>query len=219
MNTNDNASLAEELMAQLQGAPMQQIAQQLGSNPQETGSAVSMALPMLLGALGHNAQQPGGADSLMNALQGHMPSQQPQAALGGMGGLDLGGLLGSVLGGGGAAGGSSSMGADILGHIFGGKQDRAGSSLGQASGLGAGGGQLLQILAPIVMAFLANRVSSGGMDTGGLGNMLGQEKTRAQQQGGAGGGLLGSLLDQDGDGQVGIGDLLKMGTSFLGGRR
>ncbi|MPM61774.1 hypothetical protein SDC9_108634 [bioreactor metagenome] len=113
----------------------------------------------------------------------------------------------------------SSPGADILGHIFGGSQQRAENGLGQASGLGAGGGQLLQILAPIVMAFLANRVQSGGMDTGGLGNMLGQEKTRAQQPGGLGGGLLGSLLDQDGDGQVGIGDLLKMGTSFLGGRR
>lgn len=32
-------------------------------------------------------------------------------------------------------------------------------------------------------------------------------------------GLLGSVLDQDGDGQVGLGDLLKMGTSLLGGRR
>ncbi|WP_353236445.1 DUF937 domain-containing protein [Diaphorobacter ruginosibacter] len=217
MNTNDNASLAEELMAQLQGAPMQQIAQQLGTNQQEAGSAVGMALPMLLGALGHNAQQPGGADSLMNALQGHMPSQQPQAAMG-MGGLDLGGLLGSVLGGG-AAAGSQSMGADILGHIFGGRQQSAGNSLGQATGLGASGGQLLQILAPIVMAFLANRVQAGGVDSGGLGNMLGQEKARAQQQGGLGGGLLGSLLDQDGDGKVDIGDLLKMGTSLLGGRR
>lgn len=217
MNMNSNASLVDELMAQLQGSPMQQIAQQLGTDQQQAGDAVGMALPMLLGAMGHNAQQPGGADSLFNALQGHMPDQQPQQAMG-LGGLDLGGLLGSVLGGG-AARGSAVPGADILGHIFGGNQDRAGSNLGQASGLGANGGQLLQILAPIVMAFLANRVRSGGMDTGGLGNMLGQEKTRAQQQGGTGGGLLGSLLDQDGDGQVGIGDLLKMGTSFLGGRR
>ena len=108
---------------------------------------------------------------------------------------------------------------DILGHIFGGNQQNAGNSLGQASGLGAGGGQLLQILAPIVMAFLANRVQSGGLDTGALGNMLGQEKSRVQQQGGAGGGLLGSLLDQDGDGQVGLGDLLKMGAGFLNNRR
>ena len=233
MNMSNNASLVDELMAQLQGAPMQQISQQLGTDQQQAGDAVGMALPMLLGSLGHNAQQPGGADALFNALQGHMPDQQPQQAMG-LGGLDLGGLLGSVLGGGGGAGGglgglgglASALGGgsgggagDILGHIFGGNQQNAGNSLGQASGLGAGGGQLLQILAPIVMAFLANRVQSGGLDTGALGNMLGQEKSRVQQQGGAGGGLLGSLLDQDGDGQLGLGDLLKMGAGFLNNRR
>jgi hypothetical protein len=49
--------------------------------------------------------------------------------------------------------------------------------------------------------------------------VLGQERARVQQQGGLGGGLLGSLLDQDGDGEVGLGDLLKMGGSLLGGRR
>jgi hypothetical protein len=52
------------------------------------------------------------------------------------------------------------------------------------------------------MAFLASRVQSGGLDAGGLGQALGQERERAQAQGGLGGGLLGSLLDQDGDGQV-----------------
>lgn len=218
MNTTNNASLVEELMSQLQGAPMQQIAQQLGTNQQAAGDAVGMALPMLLGAMGNNAQQPGGAAALWGALQDHAPGQQPAQAMG-LGGLDLGGLLGSVLGGAGAgAGRAPTSGADILGHIFGGNQQRAESGLGQASGLGANGGQLLKILAPIVMAFLAQRVSAGGMDAGGLGNMLGQEKSRVQQQGGLGGGLLGSLLDQDGDGQVGIGDLLKMGTSFLNRR-
>lgn len=217
MNTNVNASLVDELMAQLQGAPLQQIAQQLGTDQQQASDAVGMALPMLLGSLGHNAQQPGGADALFNALQNHTPDQQPQQAMG-LGGLDLGGLLGSVLGGGGAASGGG-MGADILGHIFGGNQQNAGNSLGQASGLGAGGGQLLQILAPIVMAFLANRVQSGGLDTGALGNMLGQEKSRVEQQGGLGGGLLGSLLGGAGGAQGGLGDLLKMGASLLGGRR
>jgi hypothetical protein len=76
---------------------------------------------------------------------------------------------------------------------------------------------LLTLLAPIVMAFLAQRVQAGGMDAGRLGQTLGQERARVQQQGGLGGGLLGSLLDQDGDGQVGMGDLLKMGGSLLVG--
>ena len=132
------------------------------------------------------------------------------------GGNDLGSLLGSLLGGGGGAGGGQPDGAAILGHIFGGSQQRAEAGLGQATGLGANAGQLLQMLAPIVMSFLAQRMSSGGMNAGGLGQVLGQEHARVQQQGGLGGGLLGSLLDQDGDGQVGLSDLLKIGGGLLG---
>lgn len=202
---NSPASLATELMAQLQGAPLQQMAQQLGASPAQTQDAVGAALPLLLGTLGHNAAQPQGAMDLFGALQRDHS-----------GAPDLGDLLGSLLGGG---GGGQTDGAAILGHIFGGQQQRAEAGLGQATGLGANAGQLLQMLAPIVMAFLAKRMQSGGMDAGGLGQVLGQERARVQQQGGLGGGLLGSLLDQDGDGEVGLGDLLKMGDSLLGGRR
>lgn len=209
---NAPQSLVEELMSQLQGAPMQQMAQQLGTDAARTQSAVGAALPLLLGALGQNAAQPQGAADLLGALQRDHASAMPQ----GLGGL--GDLLGSVLGGG-QSGASMGGGADILGHIFGGNQQRAETGLGQATGLGGNAGNLLQMLAPLVMAFLANRVQSGGLDAGGLGQALGQEKARAQAQGGLGGGLLGSLLDQDGDGQVGIGDLFKIGGAFLGGRR
>lgn len=219
MNTPASTpQLAEQLLQQLQGSPLQHIAQQLGTDQAQAQSAVEMALPMLLGALGRNAQDAQGADALLGALQrDHMPAA-PQQALG-LGAVDLGGLLGSMLGGGAAAGAGAGggAGAAILGHIFGGGRERVESSLGQTAGLGANGGQLLQMLAPIVMSFLAQRVSAGGMDSGGLGQMLGQE--RAQSAGTPGGGLLGSLLDQDGDGQVGLGDLVKIGASLLGGRR
>ena len=201
---NSPAALVDELMAQLQGAPLQQMAQQLGTSPAQAQDAVGAALPLLLGALGRNAAQPQGAMDLFGALQRDHG-----------GGADLGGLLGSLLGG----GGGPQDGAAILGHIFGGNQQRAEAGLGQATGLGANAGQLLQMLAPIVMSFLAQRMQSGGMDADGLGQVLGQERARVQQQGGLGGGLLGSLLDQDGDGQVGLGDLLKIGGGLMGGRR
>lgn len=211
---NSSSSLAAELMAQLQGAPMQQMADQIGASPAQTESAVGAALPVLLASLGRNAADPQGAANLFGALQ-----RDHGAASGGAGGLDLGGLLGSLLGGGAGAGSNAGGGLDgaaILGHILGGNQQRAQDGLGQATGLGSGGAaQLLQLLAPIVMSFLAQRVSAGGMDAGGLGQVLGREHAQAQQQGG----LLGSLLDQDGDGQVGLGDLLKIGGSLFGGRR
>ena len=210
---NAPASLTEELLSQLQGAPLQQIADQLGTNPSQAQSAVSAALSMLLGALGRNAAQPQGAADLFGALQ-----RDHVGRAAGSGGL--GDLLGSVLGGmGGGGAGGAADGASILGHILGGNQQRAEAGLGQATGLGANAGQLLQILAPIVMAFLAQRVQAGGMDAGGLGAVLGREQAQVRQQGGVGGDLLGSLLDQDGDGQVGLGDLIKIGGGLLGGRR
>ena len=208
-----SSSLADELMAQLQGAPLQQLAQQLGTGTEQAQQAVGAALPLMLGAMSQNVAQPQGADALLGALQ-----RDHSAG----GGLDLGGLLGSLLGGGASAGNASPAadGAAILGHIFGGDQQRAETGLGQATGLGgSNAGQLLRLLAPIVMAFLAQRMNAGGMNSGDLGQTLGQERERAQQQGGLGGGLLGSLLDQDGDGQLGMGDLIKVGGSLFGGRR
>jgi hypothetical protein len=197
-------SLADELMSHLQnGDALQQMAAQLGTSPEQAASAVSAALPMLLGKMGANAADPQGAADLFGALQNH----------GGGGGLDLGGLLGGLLGG--AGGGQAGGAADILGSIFGNHQQTAQDNLGQATGLGGqGAAQLLAMLAPLVMSFLAHHANSNGMDAGGLGAALGQEQERAQQQQG---GLLGSLL---GGGQGGgLSELIQLGGSLLGGRR
>lgn len=217
---NTSTSLSNDLLGQLQGAPMQSMAQQLGMGSAETERAVGTALPMLLGALGSNASQPQGAMDLFGALQRDHLGQA--GAGGGLGGM-LGGVLGGLLGGGAgqapAGQAPAADGASILGHIFGGRQQQAETGLAQATGLGANAGQLLQLLAPIVMAYLAQRVQSGGMDAGGLGQVLGREKAQVQQQGGAAGNLLSGLLDQNGDGKLDVGDLFKLGAGLLGGRR
>lgn len=201
-----STSLSNELAAQLQGAPLQQIADRLGLDPAQAQGAVSAALPLLLATLGRNTAQPDGAQALFGALQrDHAPS-----ADGG-----IGNLLGSVLGGGTA----QSDGAGILGHIFGSQTPQASANLGQASGLDSGrSSQLLQILAPIVLSFLARRfLGADDANAGQLGQALGQERQRAQADPGVSG-LLGGVLDQDGDGQLGVGDLLKLGGDLLGRR-
>jgi len=111
----------------------------------------------------------------------------------------------------------------ILGHIFGSQQAQAQNQIGQASGLSSGqAGQLLQMLAPIVMGFLAKQVGSAKLDAGGLGNLLGgllgQGGQSQPQSGGLAGGLLSSALDQNGDGKLDAGDLLKLGSRLLGGK-
>ena len=208
-------SLTDQLFDQLSGAPLRQISQQLGIGQAQAAGAVSAALPLLLGALGRNASQPQGADALFGALQNDFA------------GADLGNILGAVLGGGGAPT-RQTNGAGILGHVFGGQQQRAEAGLGQATGLSSGqSGQLLKILAPIVLAFLAKQMfqNRGGaaqpQDPTAqlLGSILGQEQQQVRQQGGLGGGLLGAVLDQDGDGQLGLGDILKIGGGLLGGKR
>lgn len=202
---NDLTSLSRQLLAQLEGAPMQRLSQQLETDPTQTASAVNAALPLLFSALGQNAQQ-GGADALMQALQ------RDHAGGGGVGQL-LNGLLGGAQNGG-------RDGAAILGHIFGqGQRERVETGLGQATGIGNHSGDLLKLLAPLVMAFLAQRVQTDHLDADGLGRTLNQERQQVQQQGGPVGGLLGKLLDQDGDGQLGLNDLMKLGGSLFGGRR
>ena len=98
---------------------------------------------------------------------------------------------------------------------------RAQAGLGQATGLGDDKAQLLlKILAPIVMAYLAKRMFGGGeASPQALGNLLGQEHAQVREAGGLGGGLLGAVLDQDGDGALGLGDVLKVGGSWLGSGR
>lgn len=196
-------SLTDDLLSQLQGAPLQQVSQQLGIDSQQASGAISAALPLLMGALGNNAAKPQGAEALFGALQNNHS------------GLDIGSVLGAVMGGGNSP---AANGAGILGHIFGGNQDRAETGLAQATGLSpSSSSQLLKILAPIVMAFIAQRMSSGGQaSAGGLAQILGQEKQQVSQAGGIGGGLLGSVLDQDGDGQFGVSDLIKLGSGLLG---
>lgn len=241
----NQSSLSDEFLAQLQGSPLRDISAQLGTTPQQANEAIGAALPLLLGALGRNAAEPQGAQALFGALGrdhggmdlgsvlgGVLGSLGGQGA-GGRGAGGLGDLLGGLLGGGAAAGPSAFGGRQgnldgLLGNIFGGQQQRAESGLGQATGLGSGGAQtLLKLLAPMLMAFLAQRFTQGmgGGQAGSafgpsdLSQALGAERSRIGQQGGLGGGLMTAVLDQDGDGQVDLSDLLKLGGSLLGGRR
>ena len=226
-----SAPLLDALMQQLQGAPLQQLAQQLGTSSSQVESAVGPALSLLLDGLGRNAAQPEGASALLQAWQqGHAShgtaasaSAAPQGALGALGGL--GDLLGNVLAGAGASprtGGARGMeaGAAILGQILGGQRQQAESQLGERSGLGAQAGQLLALLAPIVMQFLAQRAAAGQLDASSLGNALGQEPSRQPQPpADVAGSLLTGLLDQNRDGKLDAGDLLQLGAGLLRGRR
>jgi hypothetical protein len=154
----------------LQNLPIDQLAQQLGADPQEVQQAAQAALPALLGGLHANAQDPGGASSIVEALGQHDDDLLA-------GGVDLGQV-------------DQADGERIASHIFGSNEEQVYSALGSS---GAGGGlvkRLIPILAPIVLSYIANRVlkGGGGLGGGGLGGggTTAPSTTDSSAQGGPG---------------------------------
>lgn len=183
------------IVQQLGNSGASMIAEKLGIPESVAKMAISAALPMIVGGLGRNASEPTGADAIMGALNKHD-----------------GGIMNDVLG---ALGNQAQQddGMAILGHILGSKQNNAQSALGQAAGLDSGqAGDLMAMLAPIVMGQLGQTQRQQGLDASGLADLLGQERQTSDEQLGG----MAGLLDMDGDGDV-TDDMLKLGGSLLGG--
>ena len=194
------SGIVDSVLAKLGPDQVNAIATQLGVEPAQAQNAIEHAVPLIVGGMAQNASTPQGAGALHEALGDHA-------------GLDIGSVLNNVLGGGGASG----IGGAILGHVFGGNQSAANQGLGQVTGLGQqNAGQLLSMLAPIVMAALANHVQNRGIDPGALGGLLGQQSQQIQQNGGLVGGLLSAVLSHGG-GNLDLSHLLQSAGGLLGG--
>lgn len=184
----------------LSGDTVSQIGQQIGADESTTNAAIQSALPLLLGTMANNAQDPTGAASLAGALE----RDHDGSALG-----NLGSLIGSLGGG---------QGGGILGHIFGGSQPVAEERVSQASGLDMSKvGPLLMILAPIVMGALGQMRQQGNVSQNDLPDVLGSA-TRQTASNSPLMGVLGSILDRDRDGSS-MDDIAGMIGGMLGGRR
>ena len=162
---------------------------QLGQDQAKTSSALSAALPLILGAMKNNAKTPEGAAGLLSALKNEKHSGSI---------LDN---LGSILGGGGIDDNVMKDGAGILGHVFGGKEQNVANAVSNTSGIDAGSAMnLLKVAAPVLMGMLGKQSREKNVsDTGGIGDLLGGllggsgEKEQS---------MITKLLDADGDGSV-----------------
>lgn len=193
-------NLLDTLQQHLTPDTIRQISESLGTDPQATGNAISMALPALLSGLTRNASSPEGASSLDRALGAHDGSI-----------LDnITGMLGSGGGNGGGIGGGG-IGGAILGHILGSRRAPVEQGVGRATGLNAQQvGQLLVMLAPLVMGALGRMKKKQGIDAAQLPNVLQQNASRPELGG------LGRVLDSNNDGQI-ADDIARLGSSVLGG--
>jgi len=191
-------SLLDMLGEQLGGDALHQIGRQVGAHPEATSKAVSAALPMLISAMAKNTAHEKGAGSLLGALDRDHDGSILD---------DVAGFLG---------GGETSAGAGILGHVLGGRQAGVEQAIGKSSGLDAGQvGQILAMLAPVVMGALSRQRQQKGLDASGLAGLLTSERQRIETHHPHNSGILGQLLDSDGDGEIGD-DLGKLGMGLLG---
>ncbi len=193
------ADLLETLTQQLGGTALKQMSSALGANQNTTGTAVAAALPMIVKALSKNASQPSGADALSNALRRDHDGSVLD---------DLGSLI---------SGGGGAVGDGILGHVLGARRGNVEKGLSQSTGLDIGSmGKLLGMLAPVVMGALGRQQRQSNLDSGGLSDLLsratGDVEMRAPQEMG----ILGKILDSDGDGDIEIDDIAKAGFGVLG---
>jgi hypothetical protein len=196
----------DELFNQI---PTQQIAAKLGVDEAEVNSAVKTLVPVLVGGLQQNAQDPDAAGKIENVASNHAAS----------GLLDGGVSVDQV---------DEADGSKAVARIFGGN-DTSQVSSALASG-GAGNSdllkQLLPILAPIVLAYIGKQLTknqapvepqaqstAGG---GGLGDVLGS--ILGGGGGGGGNNPLGSILGSVLGGNQGgaLGDIL---GGLLGGKK
>ncbi|WP_034385143.1 DUF937 domain-containing protein [Deinococcus sp. YIM 77859] len=167
------------------GQAQQTVSRQLGTSPQQTEAALEAALPLLLGAMTRNAQDPAGAQALSGALDEH---DGRALDLFGQGQTpDLG------------------EGRKILGHVFGSQQQAAANAVSRRAGIDPQlAMQLLSMLAPLVLAYLSRRRQgqmggSWGGQTGGTGGI---------DLGGLLGGLLGGMPPQPQGGVLGGGPVI-----------
>jgi hypothetical protein len=189
----------DDLFAQI---PVQDIAQQLGADSGEVDNTIRTLVPVLVGSLHENAQDPDNASNIEAAATSHAAQ----------------GLLGT---GAGVGQVEQAEGQNAIANIFGGND--VGQVASALSGAGAGNSDLVQkllpMLMPIVLAYIGKQMGQKGAPEqqessgGGLGDVLG-----SILGGGSGNKSMGSILGNVLGGKSGeaIGNVL---GSLLGGKK
>ncbi len=178
------------LQGQLSEGLLDQLSGQIGADRQQTQAATEGILSTMMGAMAKNAASPDGANALAGALDRDHDGSILDDVMGYLGGQAQPQNQKTVNGGG------------ILNHILGGKQTGAIDMISQMSGLDAGKtGNLMSMLAPIVMGALGRQKRQGGLDAGGITDFLTNSVQNAGQKRQEMG-IIGKFLDQDGDGSI-----------------
>lgn len=174
--------------------PINDIARQLGSSPQEVTEAANTAIPALLGGMRENAKDPAGEKSLGKALGDHSGNTLT-------GGVDISKI-------------DERDGEKIVRHVFG---DNTDGVVNQLGGLGVGSTlmtRLLPLLAPLVPSWVANQVSGKNATEGAAAPTAASTGGDTKDDDGFLGGILDKITGRDDDVQPSSGGGL---ADVLGG--
>ncbi len=140
-------NLQSILRAVTKDQTLNNIAQSTGQSPDTVQEIIKTGLPLIVGQMAQNTSTKSGEQSLNKALDQHSDSSV----------LDtLGGLFGSS--------DSNNDGLSILGHIFGNNNEKAASNISRKTGVDAATVMnVLSFIAPLVMAYMAQKKTSGGI--------------------------------------------------------
>ena len=194
------ANLFDELLGKLTPAAVSQIGNKAGTSQSQTQQAISAALPMLLAALANNANKPGGAEALSQAIDrdGH-------------GSDDLETTLERQL-----TGGAAPTNDRIVDHMLGQRRGSIEQALAAKTGAPQDSiTQILQTLGPLVLAAVGKQKQGQGWNPADLAGYLGQQKTSAKNKSGDMGSYLFDLLDANDDGSV-VDDVMRLAGQFMG---
>lgn len=179
------------------------VSQETNQPVDKTASVVSMAMPLLMGAMKRNANSQEGAAGLMGALD----NKHDGSLLDNLGGFFGGGVNEDA----------KQDGLGILGHVLGGSQNNVVSALSNKSGVDTDGVmKILTVVAPIVLGYLGKQKKQQNVsDQNGIGGLLGGLLGGGSQEAPKQQSLIESILDGDNDGSV-IDDIAGM---VLGGNK
>jgi len=157
--------IVADLMKQVTtGDNLSMISNAVGGDSKGVQSALSMGLPMILGAMSNTASKPGGADMITSML-------------GQMGGSNPVDNLGSFLGSPSAAGGSG-----MVSSLLGSQMAPIQNAISQKTGLPpAIVGKVLAIAAPMVLGYVGKMFAGKKMDQQSLTGLLGEQSKMAMQ--------------------------------------
>ena len=195
------SSIIDGLLENLGGDRLGDIASAIGGGSDQTSSALSSAIPAILGGMAQNTADPEGAQSLRRALDDHDGSVLDDPS--------------ELLGGGGPGNG-------ILGHVLGDRRPAVEQAVSERSGLDLSAvGKLLPMLAPLVMGALGKQQRQDNLDGVGVADVVQREAKEAETNDAGLGSILGAVTGAMGGGGGGstksglMGTIMGMVNKFL----